>query len=318
MTETGTVLGTSDYIAPEQARGEQVDAQTDVYSLGVVLYELLAGELPFTGDNFVAVAMRHVNDPVPSVLERRPDMPLRLAARRRAWRRMPADRWPRWTTSSPSSRPCLAELDATDGGEATMIIREPPRRRRARAAQRRAQASARRRVLVLALIVGGLLLLAVAAGGIYWRLAMTDGGAGAASGGSVTLSGVAAYDPDGGDGRARRARRLATDGNPSTSWTTERYRSQLSGFKSGVGLVSRRARGRRSRSWSRPTRPGSRREIRAGDSRAGPVRRRRRRRGRSSRQHDLGPGRAATARYFVVWITQLARQSPTSTRSEAA
>jgi len=67
MTITGTIMGTSNYIAPEQARGQPVDEQTDVYSLGCVLYELLAGEVPFDGDNFVAVAMRHVNDPVPSV-----------------------------------------------------------------------------------------------------------------------------------------------------------------------------------------------------------------------------------------------------------
>src|SRR3989441_2825855 len=63
VTQTGTVLGTSDYIAPEQASGQPVDAQTDVYSLGVVLYELLAGDVPFRGDNFVAVAMKHVNEP---------------------------------------------------------------------------------------------------------------------------------------------------------------------------------------------------------------------------------------------------------------
>ena len=70
QTETGTVLGTSHYIAPEQARGERVDAQTDVYSFGVVLYELLAGEVPYPGDSFLTVAMKHVNEPVPSVLER--------------------------------------------------------------------------------------------------------------------------------------------------------------------------------------------------------------------------------------------------------
>ena len=70
QTETGTVLGTSHYIAPEQARGERVDAQTDVYSFGVVLYELLAGDVPYPGDNFLTVAMKHVNEPVPNVLER--------------------------------------------------------------------------------------------------------------------------------------------------------------------------------------------------------------------------------------------------------
>ena len=70
MTQTGTVLGTSDYISPEQAQGNRVDEQSDIYSLGVVLYELLTGEVPFTGENFVAVAMQHVNDPPPNVLDR--------------------------------------------------------------------------------------------------------------------------------------------------------------------------------------------------------------------------------------------------------
>ena len=67
LTQTGTVMGTSDYIAPEQARGSRVDAQSDIYSLGTVLYELLTGEVPFSGDNFVAVAMQHINQPPPSV-----------------------------------------------------------------------------------------------------------------------------------------------------------------------------------------------------------------------------------------------------------
>ena len=78
MTQTGTVLGTSDYIAPEQAQGQRVDEHTDVYSLGVVLYELLTSEVPFPGENFVAVAMRHINEEPPLVRDKRPDVSPRL------------------------------------------------------------------------------------------------------------------------------------------------------------------------------------------------------------------------------------------------
>ncbi|CDO86080.1 serine/threonine protein kinase [Mycobacterium triplex] len=66
VTQTAAVIGTAQYLSPEQARGDSVDARSDVYSLGCVLYEILTGEPPFTGDSPVSVAYQHVReDPVP-------------------------------------------------------------------------------------------------------------------------------------------------------------------------------------------------------------------------------------------------------------
>src|SRR6478609_5847736 len=124
VTQTGTVLGTSNYIAPEQASGQQVDAQTDVYSLGVVLYELLAGEVPFPGENFVSVAMKHVNEPPPNILDVRGDVPLRVAAAiDRALEKDPAQRFPSMDAFSAELAGCLGDIGAADGsGEATMVV----------------------------------------------------------------------------------------------------------------------------------------------------------------------------------------------------
>src|SRR5919205_2419882 len=80
LTADGRVLGTTDYVSPEQALGRPVTGQSDIYSLGVVLYEMLTGHVPFAGDNQVAVAMRHVREEIPDVQKRRPDVSAALAA----------------------------------------------------------------------------------------------------------------------------------------------------------------------------------------------------------------------------------------------
>jgi eukaryotic-like serine/threonine-protein kinase len=79
LTQTGTVMGTATYFSPEQARGEAVDGRSDVYSLGIVLYEMLAGRPPFSGDSPVAVAYKHVQEQAEPVANLRPDVPPDLA-----------------------------------------------------------------------------------------------------------------------------------------------------------------------------------------------------------------------------------------------
>jgi len=80
VTQTAAVIGTAQYLSPEQARGEAVDARSDVYAAGCVLYELLTGEPPFTGDSPVAVAYQHVREDPKSPSEVNPAIPPSLDA----------------------------------------------------------------------------------------------------------------------------------------------------------------------------------------------------------------------------------------------
>ena len=299
QTETGTVLGTSHYIAPEQARGERVDAQTDVYSFGVVLFELLAGEVPYPGDNFVSVAMKHVNEPVPSVLDRRPDTPLRLATLvERCMAKLPSDRPGSMDEVVSELQSVLAELDAKEGGEATMIVKPKavPKPRRARAPGKPFPVwPALFGALLLAAVIGGILL--ASRGG-------DDPGGAAAPGDTVELQGVASFDPQGDDEEHSERVQDATDGDPATYWTTERYNSFS---KPGVGLVLDAGESRELSQIAVATdTPGYTAEIRAGDSPEGPF------------DTVVGPAKTvgasttwdlegAEAQYYVVWITGLDR-----------
>ena len=303
VTITGTVLGTSEYIAPEQARGNQVDAQTDVYSLGVVLYELLTGRVPYDGDNFVTVALRHVNEPVPSLLERRPDAPPRLAlAVERAMAKSPDERYESMDHLVEELEACLAELDPVSE-EATMIARRPvsgPQRSRP---QRR-----RRRLGVLWPILAVLAVLAVAALAAFGALALRDDGTNspqAAPNQPIKLVGTDSYDPEG-DNKEEHDDRVAdaTDGNPATYWTTEGYRGEFT--KSGVGLVLDAQREVSPTQLVVTTdKPGFVAEIRAGDSPLGPFDRQVSA-SRTVEEKTTFPINDGTkARFFMVWITAL-------------
>ena len=150
VTQTGTVLGTSNYIAPEQASGRPVDVHTDVYSLGVVLYELLTGDVPFPGESFVAVAMKHVQEPPPNVLRR----PRRRAASRCGGDR-PGAREGSGTALSDhgcirgaNSRPVSPSSTGVEDGNATMVI---PAREAFGAAAKRRKAGSRLPIFIGAL-----------------------------------------------------------------------------------------------------------------------------------------------------------------------
>jgi eukaryotic-like serine/threonine-protein kinase len=94
MTETGSIMGTAQYLSPEQAQGHAVTATSDLYSIGVMLYELLAGRLPFDGDSAVAVALKHLSETPAPISQWRPDIhPALEAVVMAALAKDPAQRW---------------------------------------------------------------------------------------------------------------------------------------------------------------------------------------------------------------------------------
>ena len=107
LTATGIAVGTPAYMSPEQAMGErEVDGRADIYSLGIVGYQMLAGELPFSAANTPSMLMKHLSEPPRPLLDLRPDLPANLAAAiERALCKSPADRWP----DAASFRDALAE-----------------------------------------------------------------------------------------------------------------------------------------------------------------------------------------------------------------
>jgi eukaryotic-like serine/threonine-protein kinase len=300
FTQTGTVLGTSNYLSPEQAAGAAVTPATDIYSLGVVLYELLAGEVPFHGDNLVAVAMKHVTEHPPSLLESRPDVPPRLArAVDHALEKDPDSRFPSMDAFATELRRCRDGLGSFDA-ERTVIRHAPPPLARQRNLRR-----VGRLPLVLALAGLALLAAVVISLAVEGPTIVRKHHHPAAGASSVQLRGVGDYDPQGDGGEHGYSARNATDDNSSTYWDTEIYASRAFGnLKPGLGLVLAADKPVKLKSMIVDTTTGGfTAQVRAGDSANGPFT-------PDSSPQTVQDGttftlNGATARYYVLWITEL-------------
>jgi eukaryotic-like serine/threonine-protein kinase len=240
LTKTGRVLGTTDYVSPEQAMGREVDARSDIYSLGILLYEMLTGDVPFKAETLVGVAMKHVNEPMPDVQRTRRDASSALAAViDRSTAKEPKKRYPDMGAMLDDLEGALeveVSRAGTSHGEATTVLESVPEGRR------QLPTPSRRTSIV------GVLLVLVATGIALGIAALTGedenprggaNGGGAAAGEEIALSRAGDFDPPPGDldelatdvGRA-------VDGNPTgTVWVSEHYDTEdFGGIKDGVGI----------------------------------------------------------------------------------
>jgi serine/threonine-protein kinase len=231
VTATGRVLGTTDYVAPEQAMGKGADPRSDIYSLGVVLYEMLVGQVPFHADSQVGVAMKHVNEELPDVQRRRPEASAAVAlVVERATAKNPDERYQTIAEMIDDLETALEVEAARAGsttGEATSVLDAvPPPKRKLSGRGRWSWAA----ILVLLLVAGAALLaVQLISSGIG------GGGANKGKGGNISISGATDYDPQGDGEEVGSKVELAADGDPTgTAWETEHYDSEtFEGTKTG-------------------------------------------------------------------------------------
>ena len=241
LTIGGRVLGTTEYVSPEQALGHEVTGQSDVYSLGIVLYESLTGTVPFSASSHLAVATMHVRNEIPDVQQRRPEVSAALAAVvERATAKALGRRYARAAELTAELEEALAietaRTGSADGREATVVLRSLPSH-----ASERVPLRARHPAVLATL---GVLAIAAVAAIVVFALTRTHHGSApppdlpdSTTQVNVDLSQNAAsqYNPFGTSPEDPSTVGLAIDGNPDTTWSTSTYVGGVLG-KSGVGF----------------------------------------------------------------------------------
>jgi serine/threonine-protein kinase len=263
LTRTGTVMGTARYLAPEQVNGRPTDPRTDVYALGLLMYEALCGHPPFGGDTEIATAMARLTTAAPAVRSERPEVSQALDdVIHRCLARQPSARF----GSAAAVRDALerARLDPTGEiprpivgpGAASGGIRVPrsdaptgPTRPQPLPAPTAAAAPAPRRrkrrrltwlwvLLVLLLAVGGGIAAFVLVSDSSGSNSGNKGASSAPSAATAKVASATSFDPPPGDGSEDPGQvGNAIDGDPSTSWSTDQYNQFPDGPKTGVGLA---------------------------------------------------------------------------------
>jgi serine/threonine-protein kinase len=253
LTRTGMVVGTARYLAPEQVDGRAVDERVDIYSLGLVLYEMLCGKAPFEADTDIATAVARLTTPPRPIRLECPAVPAGLEhVIDKALAKDPADRWP----SALAFRDAVAPFrddhtPAPPRADQTMPVRVPTRPAPTAAAPVPAAAGASRapaasgsRSLTPGRVAlwTAVFVIGLVAGYLGYRAFEDEPASQAAPptpvAGPLTIVGARDYDPEG-DGRESPDQVAAIwDNNVATVWSTEQYRQRdVGGLKSGVGLV---------------------------------------------------------------------------------
>jgi serine/threonine-protein kinase len=240
ITETGAVVGTARYLAPEQAQGEAPDARSDIYALGVVLYEMLSGEPPFSGPTELATALMHVESEPPRLRRRKAGIPRSLeAVVLRAMEKDPAGRF----ADAGELVDALTAIDLGDDDADPFVVRDPTPPGGVPVLHRRARRSI---VPLVVLVVVASAAIALAA--LFGRggNGAQDGDPGSSPGQTIAVASAASFDPNGPDKSENEDKvPFLRDGRADTVWATDRYKARTFGTKPGVGVVLRLERSHR-------------------------------------------------------------------------